>query len=221
MANNSTFTKTLATADDDGIAASQSPAAAAFTINGAAASGGVATIDSASTSNVATGRRVIITSAGDNSGISFIVTGTNSSGTTITDTFAGTNTGAAQSNLDFVTVTRIIGSAAVTGAVKAGTNGVGSSAWQTINYMGNSPINVGVLVELVSGSANFSVQISYDNPNNLPADLAYPTPVSPTAFATKTATTDGALTTAFIAIRLLINSGTGVLRTRIVQAGIG
>lgn len=223
MATTVTFTKTLASASANNIALSQSPAAAAFTLNGAAASGGVATIDTYNAStNSAPGRRVIVTSAGDNSLINFIVTGTNASGTSITDTFAGTNTGAAQSNMDFVTVTRVIGSAAVTGAVTVGTSGVGSSPWVTWNYLGNSPMNLGMAVELVSGAVNFTGECTYDDPNNLPTGVSYPLAFPITALATKSATTDGGVfTVPVIATRVTVNSGTGVIRARFVQAGIG
>lgn len=225
MASNTVFTKSLATAASaNNIALSQSPAAAAFTLNGAAVAGGVATIDAATATNSAIGRRVIVTSAGDNSAINFIVTGTNASGSIITDTFPGTNTGAAQSNLDFVTVTKIFGSAAVTGAITVGTNGVGSSGWQTMNWANTSPMNISVAVELVSGSVNYTVEYTYDDPNNLMGGVTTPLALSlssPTVLVAGSATKDGIFNFPLIALRVTINSGTGVLRTRIVQAGNG
>ena len=221
MANNVVFTKTLAAASANNIALSQSPGAAAFTINGAAATSGVATIDTYNaTTNTEPGRRVIITSAGDNSGISFIVTGTNSSGNTIVDTFAGTNTGAAQSNLDFVTITRAIGSGAVTGAITMGTNGVGSTRWMTWNYMIAPPMNLGYTVELVSGAVNYTVQYTQDDPNNLMGGASYPLALNSPVGA-QAATSDSTLSTPVVATRVLINSGAGVIRGRFVQAGIG
>lgn len=221
MANNVVFTKTLAAASANNIALSQSPGAAAFTLNGSAVTDGVATIDTYNAAtNTETGRRVIITSAGDNSGISFVVTGTNSSGNTIVDTFAGTNTGAAQSNLDFVTVTRAIGSGAVTGAITMGTNGVGSTRWMTWNYMITPPMNLGYTVELVSGAVNYTVQYTQDDPNNLMGGAAYPLALNSPVGA-QSATSDSTLSTPVVATRVLINSGTGVIRGRFVQAGIG
>lgn len=217
MANTTVFTKSLATAASaNNIAQSQSPGAAAFTLNGSAVTSGVATIDAATSTNSAIGRRVIVTSAGNNSGINFLVTGKNASGNLVTDTFAGTNTGAAQSNLDFVTVTNVIGSAAVTGAVTVGTNGIGSSEWCTWNYMGNPPMNLAWVVELVSGAVNFTVQYTYDDPNGGSVPLAVDTASG--ALAT---TSDGSILTPVIATRVLINSGTGVIKMRVVEAGIG
>ncbi len=222
MANTTTFTKSLATAASaNNIALSQSPAAAAFTLNGAAVTAGVATIDAVTATNGAIGRRVIVTSAGNNSGISFIVTGTNASGSIITDTFAGTNTGAAQSNLDFVTVTNVIGSASVTGAVTVGTNGVGSSEWKTWNYMITPPMNLGFEVELVSGAVNYTVQYTFDDPNNIQGNgPAFPTAIS-SVLGAQAASSDSTISTPVVATRVLINSGTGVIRCRFVQAGIG
>lgn len=221
MSNNIVFTKTLAAASANNIALSQSPGAAAFTLNGASVTSGVATIDTYDAStNSETGRKVIITSAGNNSGINFLVTGTNSSGNLVTDTITGTSGTAAQSNLDFVTVTQVIGSAAVTGAVTVGTNGVAASRWMTWNYMITPPMNLSYQVELVSGAVNYTVQYTYDDPNNLPTGSSYPLAVNVAAGALA-ATADGNIATPIVATRVLINSGTGVIRMRVTQVGIG
>ena len=215
------FTKQLGAASSNNIALSQTPGAAALTLNGAAVTSGVATIDTATAANVAIGRRVIITSGGNDSGINWTIVGTNSTGNAISDTFAGSNGGAAQSNLDFVSVSSITPSAAVATTAIAGTNGVGSSPWVPLNWYGFSPMNVGIAVELVSGSANFTIQHTYDDPNNLLAGAAFPLAFNSPLINGASATSDGAYTTPITAVRLLINSGTGPLRARILQAGIG
>jgi hypothetical protein len=220
MANTVVFTKQLDAASANSIALSQSPGTAAFTINGAAATGGVATIDEIDANNTAAGVRVTITSGGNDSAINFVITGTNASGSIITDTVTGTNAGVATSNLDFVTVTKIIGSGSVASTVTAGTSSVGSSAWLTWNYMGMPPMNLGVAVEIVSGAVNYTVQYTYDDPNNLPTGVNFPLAFS-SALVNLAATTDGTISTPFVATRVLINSGTGVIRCRFVQAGIG
>ena len=221
MANTKVFTKSLVTvADADNICASQSPGAGAILINGPEVVAGVATIDAVTATNGAIGRRVIITSGGNDLGITFTVTGTNASGNIVSDTFAGASGGAAQSNLDFVTVTGITASGSVATTLTAGTNGVGSSEWQTWNFMGKSPQNLGYAVELVSGAVNYTVQYTYDDPNNLPSGVAFPLAFN-TILLAQTATADSTLTTPLIATRVLINSGTGVIRVRAVQAGIG
>ena len=220
MASPIVFTKQLGAAASTNIALSQSPGAAALTLNGAAVSGGVATIDAKTVANSSPGRRVILTSGGNDSGINWTVVGTNGSGNSISDTFPGSNGGAAQSNLDFVTVTSITPSAAVASTATAGTNGVGSSPWIVLNTA-LTLMNVGFSVELVSGTANFTVQHTYDDPNNLLGGATAPLAFN-SAFATgASATVDGSYTTPIFAVRLLINSGTGALRTRLLQSGIG
>ena len=215
MATNVTFTKSLAAANATLIAGSQTPGSAALTLTS-----NPVIVDTASATNIAIGRRVIVTSGGNDTGINWVVVGTNSSGSIITDTFAGVNAAAAQSNLDFATVISITPSGAVATTASAGTNGVGSSQWLTWNFMITPPINVGMAVELVSGAANFTVQYTYDDPNRLTAGVLFPLPFN-SIISTLAVTTDGTLSTPFVATRLLINSGTGVLRARFIQAGIG
>ena len=216
------FTKQLGAASSNSIALSQTPGSAALTLNGSAVSGGIATIDTFNTStNSSPGRRVIITSGGNDSGINWIVVGTNSDGATVTDTFVGSSGGAAQSDFDFVTVSSITPSGAVASTAQAGTNGVGSSPWISLNWHGYSPMNVGVAVELVSGAANFTIQHTYDDPNNLQGGALFPLPFNSSLIYQASSTVDGPYMTPITAVRLLINSGTGELRTRFLQAGAG
>lgn len=223
MATNTTFLKTLAAASANNIAQSQAASAGtALTLNGTAVTGGVATIDTLATSNnTAIGRRVLITSTSGAETAVITITGTNASGAVISETitFSGSST-TIQSNLDYVTVTKIVPSGTIVGSLSAGTNGVGSSPWYTVSWMTDSPLNLGMAVELVSGSVNFTVQYTYDDPNNLMAGVLFPLPYSSTINAAS-ATVDGVITSPITAVRVLINSGTGVIRTRFVQAGIG
>ena len=218
MSTSVTFTKQLAAASSTNIATSQSGTAATpLTLNGSAVSNGVATIDTSSAANTAIGRRVTISYTGTDT--SFAIVGTNATGNAITDTAVGSG-GTAQSNLDFVTVTSITPVGGGLTGVTAGTNSVGSSQWVPFNWRGYAPMNIGVAVELVSGAAIFTIQHTYDDPNNLPAGV-----LSPLAFSSvivgASQTIDGAYTTPIKALRLLINSGTGELRIRLLQAGAG
>ena len=222
MASPIVLTKTLAAAISNGIALSQSPGAAALTLNGSTVTSGVATLDTA--------RRVILTSGGNDSGITFTIVGTNSTGNAQTDVISGSNGGVAQSVLDFVTVTSITPSAAIASTIIAGTNTVGSTPWNTLNWHATSVMNVGFAVELVSGVANYTVQHTYDDPNNTQNLTVYglvagqtfaPLPFSHPVVQNVSATLDGSYVTPIAAIRLLINSGTGLLRFRILQSSIG
>lgn len=210
------FTKQLGAASVNSIASSQSPGAGAIALTAASV-----TIDTATAANSAIGRRVILTSGGNDTGVTFTVTGTNASGAAISDSFAGASGGAAQSNLDFVTVTGITHTGSIASTIEAGTSGVGSSPWMTLNWAATSVMNVGFAVELVSGACNFTVQHTYDDPNNLLAGATYPLPFNSSVVNGTSASADGAYTTPIAAIRVLINSGTGAIRVRILQSSIG
>ena len=229
MATNVIFTKTLAAASANNIALVQAPGSAALILNGASVVAGVAIIDTYNaTTNNAPGRRVIITSSGNDSGINWVVVGTNATGNIISDTFAGANAAIAISNLDFVTVTSITPSGAVAGtalagttAVLVGTIGSGSSPWLTWNFRGNPPFNLCIGVE-ISGTINFTVEYTYDDPNSLPPGIAFPLPWPLTALQSKLASTDALLSQPVVATRVTINSYTApaFVRVRQLQAGM-
>ena len=107
--------------------------------------------------------------------------------------------------------------------------GAATSQWYPLNWMGNSPMNVAVVVELVSGSASYTVQYTYDDPNNLSPGVTQPLAfvgLAPAALGgggsptPATGTADGLFTSPFIALQV-VNTDTGTLRVRILQAGIG
>jgi hypothetical protein len=183
---------------------------------------GTATIDVATATNSAIGRRVAIAYTGTDT--SFTIVGTNSTGNVITDIAVGA-TGAAQSNLDFVTVTSITPVGGGLTALTAGTNGVGSSPWWTVNWRGKPPQTVSAGVELVTGTATYTVEYTFDDPNALQGTVLFPLAFStqtPTLLKAVSATGDGVFNFAFKALRLSITvNGPGELRARFVQAGIG
>lgn len=101
----------------DGICLSQSAAAAqALTLNGSFVSGGVATLDSDGNP-----KQVVITSVGNDRGISFVITGTILPSVTGSETLTGANAGVAGSTNVYYTVTGITTTGATAGAVQAGT----------------------------------------------------------------------------------------------------
>ena len=181
-----------------------------------------ATIDTATAANSAIGRRVVLAYTGTDT--SFTIVGTNAAGNTITDVAVGSS-GAAQSNLDFVTVSSLTPVGGGLTALTAGTNGVGSSPWVSFNWRGYAPMSIGVGIELVSGSVNFTLQYTYDDPNNLEGGALFPLAFNSSVIVGASATIDGVLPNsvngACTAGRVLINSGTGELRVRFVQAGAG
>lgn len=208
----SSISKNLAAASSNNIALSQALGGAGnLTLNGSTVAAGVATLD--------TQRRVIITSAGNDSGINWTVTGTDDTGNSVSDTFAGGNVAAAQSNRDFLTVSKIAGSGAAAGNVTAGTNGVGSSPWKSLSTQ-KTPANASVAV-IVSGVAvNYTVEYTYDAYWNLPSGVTLPGIFPVQTLSGQTINGEGTLPWPTAGVRLTINSGTGTARMTVTDAGI-
>lgn len=91
--------------------------------------------------------------------------------------------------------------------------GTGSSTPLVINT-NTTPVNVGFAV-VVSGTVNYTVQHTYDNPSG-----TLTTWFDNSTVASQTANKDGAYTTPITAIRVTVNSGTGTATLSAVQAGI-
>lgn len=157
-------TLTIVAAVANGVAQSQSLGAAGdLTFNGSLVSGGIATLDSGGAA-----RRVIITSAADDSGINWTITGTKRdpgnplNSVAAIEVLAGASGGAAQSLTDFLTVTKISGSGATAGNVTAGTNGVASApAVPLDSYI---PLfEVSAVGYVTSGSPSYQLEVTYDD----------------------------------------------------------
>lgn len=197
-------------ADTDGIAQAQAVAGAGnLTLNGVLVSGGVATL-----APVGQGKRVIINSAGNDSGITFTVYGTNPTGNAISQTIAGANVGDATTTLEFRTVTRIAASGAAAGNVMAGVNDDVYSRWGFLNIHGQ-PANT-VLACVVSGTVNYTVQHTYDDPN----ETSPPTTFDDAALTAQTANAEGSYSFPVFASRVRVNSGTGTVTVKLIQAGL-
>lgn len=228
MSNPSVLTLQLATATSNGISLSQTPAAGgALTITGSLASGGVATMDVA--------RRVQVTSTGSDAVRVFTITGTNRSGVPQTSTVTGVVSGTpVNTALDFLTVTGVSVDAAAAGAITVGTSGTGSSPWVQDNFLIAS-WNLAVGVSIVSGVVTYTVEHTYDDPNDVGTSLT----VMPEQFSMEAAsyipplawpdailtakTVNGETTFAnqpIMAHRLTITSGTGLAVMQSIQSGI-
>lgn len=104
-------------ADADGVCQSQTPAAGGsqnLTINGAKASGGVATFGAA--------RQVTVTSAGNDAGRTFVITGTDVNGDALTESLSGPNADTVTTTKHFKTVTQVTIDANSAGALTVGMN---------------------------------------------------------------------------------------------------
>lgn len=208
-----TVTKTLAASSVNKICLSQTPGSATdMTLNGAAVSGGVATLD--------TQRQVLLTPAGA-TGCTFTVYGTNDNGDAISEAVASP-TGATATTLSFKTVTRIATSAASSSALTVGTNGVGATMPIVVDQYTNSA-DMSLFVA-VTGTINYTVQFTGDNVFD-PAWVAAAQPnwQDHSALASKTANANSNIAYPPSAVRLVINSFTGTASATLVvrESGIG
>lgn len=203
----------LAAGSANAIALSQTPTTGALTLNGALASGGVATMDKP--------RRVLITTTADETARTFTITGTNVSGNSISEVLAGVNNTTTYSVLDYATVTSITISGNAAGALTVGTNGIASSAWVRFDGWANAQV---AMQFNVTGTVNYTLQGTLDDPNS-PSS-----PVSPSAI-TWVNTTDtnvvGATATkqsnfayAPMFARILLNSGSGSVTGMFLQHAV-
>lgn len=147
------------TNDDDGICASQSAAGAqALTINGALASGGVA--------SWSTPQLVTITSAGNDTGITFTITGQDPDGTVISQAVTGANATAASSTYFFKRVTSVVTSGATAGNVIVGVLTTGGAVSKSLRVNGQQMnFKVGLFVD-ISGTCTYTVQYAYQQPED-------------------------------------------------------
>lgn len=194
--------------DADGVCASQSPGAGAVLINGAFATAGVATI-------TLLGAHIVrLTSGGNDSGITFAFTGTDSDGRSQTETVAGTNASNTDTTKYFKTITGIVPSAAVATTIIVG-NLIGSVSNTVRPDLNTSPIAIGIGVILVSGTSTYKVQHSYQD-----GRTAHPTLWFDNAAGAKTASSEATYAAPVATVRILVSaSASAVLSASVVQGG--
>ncbi len=210
----------LAAASANNIALSQTTAGAAnLTLNGSLVSGGVAVLDAP--------RHVIVTSGGNDSGITFTATGTDFAGYPMVATVAGASIGAADFGVSFKTITKITASGATSGSgVTVGTNAIADSAPICLDEFGFAPTTLQVVV---SGTVNFSVSQTLDdftNPNwlqgtgNTPQAFANATwfPHPDSNMVAKSASVQSNYAYVPKWTRITLNSGTGSVIYSLIQA---
>lgn len=204
-----TLVKVLDTADADGIATSQDVAAAGdLTLDGTLVVDGVGVLDTA--------RRVIITSAGDDSKVGFTVRGGSESGTLVTEIVQGASKAAASSSLDFLTVTQVTADGKSADKVTVGTNDVGSSPWVMSNpYL--DPFNLN-LISTITGTVTYNVEGTLDDFAIPATPTTIPAVISIVNAGTKDIAT--AVTSPYTGWRVTVSSGAGAVTVRGLQAGI-
>jgi hypothetical protein len=166
---------------------------------------------------------VLITNVGNDSGITFTVTGTSLTGQSISQTLTGTSGGNVATTLDFATVTSIVtsGSTSASG-ITVGTNGVAGSAW--VRFDDYAPSNISIQCN-VTGTVNYTVQSTLDDPNSATNPVAVTSmtwvATSDSAVVNATATKQSNFLFAPVFARVLLNSGTGSVTATFIQDSNG
>lgn len=176
--------------DADGIAQSQTPGAAGnLTLNGALGT----TLDYA--------RQIGITSAGNDSGRTFTITGTDADGKTLVEAVTGPNATTVESVGYFKTITTIAVDAATAGAITVGTVDEAASHMFPLDFY--NPYAATVSVD-VTGTIDFTVQQTFDNV--FTSDASAIRWENVTALAAKTADTTAQIAPQARAVRVIVNS---------------
>lgn len=207
------------TGADTGVAVTSSVFATVTRIAVSGASAAAVTVGMNGAATLDMARRVVITSGGDDSGITFAITGTNWAGDPISEVITGEDTDAASSVLDYLTVTSIIPSGATDTTVIVGTSAVASSPWVRFDdYAANSQTTIAAVV---SGTVSYSVQTSMDDPNALdgvaPSGMTWIDSLD-SAVVSASATKSSFFAYTPVFARVLLNSGTGTVTTTFRQA---
>lgn len=206
----------LAAASANNIAQSQTPTSGtALTLNGSLVVAGVAVLD--------TPRRVLLTFGNEGSARTLVVTGTGRTGQAQSETLAvPSGAGATVATvLDYKTVTSLMpAGGGWTAAVTVGTNGVAATAWVRLDQW---PIPQTSIQCTVSGTVNYSVQSTLDDPDSPtdPVAISAVTWVDSADAAVVGATATKQSNFAYVPVfaRVLLNSGSGSVRATFAQSG--
>lgn len=136
----------------DGIYSGAGFGPGAAVLVGGLVSGGVATMDIA--------RRIAIASDGDDSAITFTITGTDRYGRAQVETIVGANANEVTTLKDFLTVTEVSASGATDGPVSIGTTVELSSQWIPVDR--TDVHNLGVAVK-IDGEASYTIEYTLDD----------------------------------------------------------
>lgn len=161
-------------------------------------------------------RRIIITSAGDDRGISFLISGLDWNGQPQLETLTGAN-GVAQSYFDYTQITSITPTGATASTVTVGTNGVASSRPINLDEYGFAPTALQISV---TGTVNATVQQTLDTVTSAGSYPAITWINHPdTNLVGLSTSLQGNYAYAPKLVRILLNSGTGTVTLSVSQAG--
>jgi hypothetical protein len=188
-------------------------AAGNLTLDGSLVTAGVAILD--------TPRRILFTTTSNETTKTILLAGTNWAGDLISETVTLVNNSTVASVLDYKTVTSAYCSAALTGNLSIGTNGVAASSWVMMDpWAFNS---IGVTVGVV-GTVNYDIEITGDDPNDPTDPVAAASMIwfdcGDAGLVAETANASGVLTPIPRYARILLNSGSGSVRATFIQPGV-
>lgn len=195
-----------------------------ISITASAGTAGAITVGHYGTATLDIARQILITDGGNDTGITFTLSGTDWYGEPISEAVTGASGATAVSVLDYKTITSIATSGAVATTVTIGTNGVAHSPWVNFDpYAATSPISIQVTPS--AAGANYTVQQTLDNPTSFgntaitPANMTWVNhPDANLVAATTTIQGNYAYQPAFA--RILLNSGSGSATGTFIQAGL-
>jgi hypothetical protein len=197
-----------------------------ISITASGATSGAITVGHYGTATLDVARQILITDGGNDTGITFTLTGTDWYGSPITEAVTGASGATATSVLDYKTLTSISTSGAVATTVTIGTNGVAHSPWVQFDpYAATAPIAIQCTPS--SAGANYTVQQTLDDSTTLNNTATYGRPDlltwvnhPDTALVGATTTVQGNYAYQPALARVLLNSGTGTVTATFIQSGI-
>lgn len=161
-------------------------------------------------------RFVTITSAGNDSGITFLITGVGPNNENQTETVTGASVGTATSTKTFSFVSSIYASGATAAGVEAGVTQSGYSQWIPLDIY--TPNQVTTISASVSGTVNYSIEYTNEDPfDHSFVHQVVPHPAAAGAFTNASTSQTHFTTTLMRAVRYKINSGSGSIRLTITQ----
>jgi hypothetical protein len=169
-----------------------------------------------------TPRRVLLTCGASTVG-SLTIVGTDVNGAPITEVLAGVSGSTNNTALDFKTITSIYSAGTFSNAVTVGTNGVAATPW--VRFDDWAPSNISIQCNVSGGAVNYTVQTSMDDPNS-PFNVTLPylatwVNTSDSVVVGATANQQSNFLFTPVYARVLLNSGTGTVVARFLQASNG
>ena len=168
---------------------------------------------------LASPRPVTITSAANLSALAFTVEGTDRSGRPISQTITGPNAATVTTTMYFKTVTAVRYNGAMASNVEVGWGVTSVCAPQPVDHYRN-PFGIGLGCSILSGTPTYSVEHTFDDIQSATFNEGTAEWFPHSSIDGATTDQDGNYAYPPSAIRLVIDSGSGTVRMRSLQAGI-